>query len=172
MSAQTAGSGSVAGLRAAPEGQRSPPSLDARLTECGYFFRRVVWELLLQLLGTGVACSVAAPRSFLGAGLCFSCLEGGEDWEGRVPSRACMTLMAPTVRMSAQSRVGASRGDSCSRTQRRAWARELLELRARGGLLSCGAELRRVSGVALWVEVNPVTPPSLARAFVPGGQTA
>lgn len=56
---------------------------------------------------------LVAPESSLGAGLCFS-LAGGE---GRGPRRACMTLMAPTVARSPQSRVGASRGDSCFRTQ-------------------------------------------------------
>lgn len=146
-SARTAGSGSVAGLHCCC--RRLPPAvhpLDTRLTECGYFFRRVVWELLLQLLGAGAACSVAAPGSFLGAGLCFSSRGGGEDRAGWGPSRACMTLTAPTARTRPQSRVGASRGESCFRTQRRARARGLLGLRARGGLLSCGAGLRRVGG--------------------------
>lgn len=94
-----------------------------------YFLRWGGWELLL-LVGAGVT-----PES-LGAGLCFSSLAAGQDREGWCPSRACTTLMAPTVRMSPQSRVGASRGDSCLRTQCRAWVRMLLELRARGGLLS------------------------------------
>lgn len=120
-------------------GGSDPP--DVWQTEHGYFFRRAVWEPLLLLLGAGAAWSVAAPGSFLGAGLCFSSLGGGEAREGRGPSRACRTLMAPTARMSPQSRMGASRGDSCFRTHWRAWARALLELRARRGLLSCGGRI-------------------------------
>lgn len=119
-------------------GDPNPPGVWQ--TERGYFFRRAVWEPLLLLLGAGAAWSVFAPGSFLGSGLCFSSLGGGEAREGRGPSRACRTLMAPTARMSPQSRVGASRGDSCFRTQWRAWARALLELRARRGLLSCGQD--------------------------------
>lgn len=114
-------------------GDPGPP--DVWQTEHGYFFRRAVWEPLLLLLGAGAAWS------FLGAGLCFSSLGGGEVRERRGPSRACRILMAPTVRMSPQIRVGASRGDSCFRTHWRAWARALLELRARRGLLSCGGRI-------------------------------
>lgn len=107
-----------------------------RLTGRSYFLRREVWELLLRLLGA----EAAWPRAeSLGAGL--SSRAGGDHQEGRGPSRACMTLMAPTVRMSPQSKVGASRGDSWLRNQWRAWARTLLALRARGGLLSCGRRI-------------------------------
>lgn len=61
-----------------PEMWRGPrPSLDTWQAECGYFFRRVVWEPLLQLLGAGAAWSAAAPGSFLSTGLCFSSLGGG-----------------------------------------------------------------------------------------------
>lgn len=95
-----------------------------RLTGRSYFLRREVWELLLRLLGA----EAAWPRAeSLGAGL--SSRAGGDHQEGRGPSRACMTLMAPTVRMSPQSKVGASRGDSWLRNQWRAWARALLALR-------------------------------------------
>lgn len=131
-----------------------------------YFLRWGGWELLL-LVGAGVT-----PES-LGAGLCFSSLAAGQDLEGWCPSRACTTLMVPTVRMRPQSRVGASRGDSCLRTQCRAWVRMLLELRARGGLLSCWGRIEEGPwGSYLWVEVSPATSHSLANAFLPGGQTA
>ena len=63
------------------------------LTEHGDFFRRGVWEPLL-LLGAGEACLLAATESSWGAGLCFSALVRGRDCG---PSRACMTLMAPTA---------------------------------------------------------------------------
>lgn len=121
-----------------------------RLTGRSYFLRREVWELLLRLLGA----EAAWPRAeSLGAGL--SSRAGGDHQEGRGPSRACMTLMAPTVRMSPQSKVGASRGDSWLRNQWRAWARALLALRARGGLLSCGRRIEE----GPW-EVTHPPPPS------------
>lgn len=129
-----------------------------------YFLRREVWELLLRLLGAGTAWARAES---LGAGL--SSLAGGEHREGRGPSRACMTLMAPTVRMSPQSKVGASRGDSCLRNQWRARARVLLALRVRGGLLSCG---RRIEEGPWGGHLPTPTFLSLANAFLPGGQTA
>lgn len=70
--------------------------------------------------------------------------------------------MAPAAARSPQSRVEGSRGDSCLRTQRRAWARVLLELRARGGLLSCGCRIEEgLWGPLLWGRVTPATSPSL-----------
>lgn len=102
---------------------------------------------------------LAVPESFLGAGLCFSSLVRGEEREEWGPSRACITLMAPTAARSPQSRVEASRGDSCCRIQRRAWARALLELRARGGLLSYGCRIEEgPQGPPLWGRVTPATP--------------
>lgn len=125
---------------------------DVWRTEHGYFFRRPVWEplwllLLLLLLEAGAGWSVAAPGSFLGAaGLCFSSLGGGAAREARGPSRACRTRTAATATMSPQSRAGASRGDSCFRSQWRARARELLELRARRALLSWRGRIEGVGG--------------------------
>lgn len=72
-----------------------------------------------------------------------------------------MTLMAPTVRMSPQSRVGASRVESCLRSQCRAWVRVLLELRARGGLLSCGGRMEKGPWRwPLWAEITLPPPPA------------
>lgn len=69
-----------------------------------------------------------------------------------------MTLMAPTAPRSPQSRAGASKGDSCFRTQWRTWVRVLLEPRARGGLLSCGTGWRRVWGVVPVSQGHPLPP--------------
>lgn len=111
------------------------------------------------MLGAGEACLLAATESSWGAGLCFSSLVRGRDCG---PSRACMTLMAPTAPRSPQSRAGASRGDSCFRTQWRAWLRVLLEPRARGGLLSCGTGWRKVRGVVPVGRGHPCRPPQPA----------
>lgn len=122
------------------------------------------------MLGAGEACLLAATESSWGAGLCFSSLVQGRDCG---PSRACMTLMAPTAPRSPQSRAGASRGDSCFRTQWRAWLRVLLEPPARGGLLSCGTGWRKVRGGRPCGPGSPLPPtpacltPSYLKAKLP-----
>lgn len=135
--------------------------------------------LLLQLLVAGLACSEAAPEFFLRAGLGFSPLSGGEDLSDQGTSRACMTLTAPTAPRSPQSRMGGSMGDSWVRTQWRAWARALLGLRARGGLLSCGKESRKTSELrsplpspsAWWTPsyLKPKLPEQCLQCWVPEG---